>query len=467
MRADPARIIAIGPRAARLAWSLWGLFVLLMASSLLLDFLTPSFLTPPERPGHVIAVSSALLSLACPTVGALIASRYPSNPIGWIFCGMGLVYGVRRFAVAYADYALLARPGLPLGEHAAWVSSWLGFSWLVMSIALLVLLFPDGQRPSRRWRIVAWAATGGAAMVALADAFRAGPLLTYYYVHNPFGIAGAVGGMLPAYQLFEASSIVGGTLLSVVCLASVVALIRRLRHTSGDERKQLKWFGWAAVPAAVVSILISLDWTVDRFVLLFLGNTILATAQVARQFLLLVEVDKTAGRLLELQVDSTIFEFLALFALFLVPICTGAAILKYGLYDVAPVVNRSMRGLASVISGLSWPRILLAGAIVGFLPFAFIYLAIYAYVVFYPALGQGDVDREQLGGVATFVSGLGTRAFFQATTILVAWRVARKVEDRATVHGRWWVWSPCSSTKRPCSSCTRRYPSARCWSTWS
>ena len=435
-RADLARTTAIGPRvAAWLAWSLWAIFVSLIASSLLLDFLTPSFLTPPERPVQVLAVSSALLSLVCPTLGAFIAWRRPTNPVGWIFCGMSLLYALRRLSVAYADYALLVRPQLPLGEHAAWISTWLGFSWLIMLITFLVLLFPDGRLPSRRWRIVAWAAIGGTAMATLGEALRIGPLWTYYYVHNPFGIAGTIGAVLPAYQLFEASDIAGGALLSVGCLASFAALIRRLRQKRGDERKQLKWFAWAAVPTVIISALISLDWTVDRFALLFLDRTVLPLAQVASKSLLLLRGGPTAGRLLELQVDNGVYEVLAILALFTIPACTGVAVLKYRLYDVGPISHRSIRVLASVISQLSWPRIVIAGAIVGLLPFAFIYLTIYVYVVFSTAFGQGNVDHEQLAGVATFVSGLGARVFFLTITILVAWRVARKSEDRAIVQG--------------------------------
>jgi signal transduction histidine kinase len=434
-RADPARTITIGPRvAAWLSWSLWAIIALLIASSLLLDILTPSFLTPPERPDQVLAAASALLSLACPTLGAFIARRSPTNPVGWIFCGMGLIYALRRFAVAYADYALLVGPQLPLGEQAAWISTWLGFSWLVMLIIFLVLLFPDGRLPSRRWRVVAWTATGGTVMATLGEAFRIGPLWTYYYVHNPYGIAGSVGGVLPAYQLFEASDIVGGALLSVGCFASVAVLVRRLRQARGDERKHLEWFTRAAAPTVILSALISLDWTVDRFALLFLGKTVLPIVQVASKSLLL-KGSPTAGRLLELQVDSGVYEFLAVLSLFMVPACTGVALLRYRLYDVDYVSGRSMHVLASGISRLSWSRIFIGGAIVGFVTFAFMYLTIYAYVVSSPAFGQGHVDLEQRRELANFVSGLGARTFFLAITILVTWRVARKVNDRAIVHG--------------------------------
>jgi hypothetical protein len=96
--------------ATWVAWSLWVVCAALIALAVLLDFLTADVpLLPGEgllRLGSGLAVLTGVLSLAYPTVGALIASRLPTNPIGWIFCGVGLLYGVRRFTGAYADYAL-------------------------------------------------------------------------------------------------------------------------------------------------------------------------------------------------------------------------------------------------------------------------------------------------------------------------------------------------------------------------
>jgi hypothetical protein len=95
-----------------------------------------------------------VLALAYPTIGALIASRLPANPVGWIFCGTGLLYAAQRFASAYADYALLKNDAFPGGEYSAWLSSCVWFACLILGV-FLILLFPDGRLPSRRWRIVA------------------------------------------------------------------------------------------------------------------------------------------------------------------------------------------------------------------------------------------------------------------------------------------------------------------------
>ncbi len=95
--------------AAWLAWSLCAVCVVLIGLALVLDFITEEY---PLDVGGLrydpgFAVLTGVLSLAYPAVGALIASRLPSNPIGRIFCGMGLLYVAQRFTTAYADNALL------------------------------------------------------------------------------------------------------------------------------------------------------------------------------------------------------------------------------------------------------------------------------------------------------------------------------------------------------------------------
>jgi signal transduction histidine kinase len=323
-------------RTARLAWTLWALCVMLIASSLLLDVLTPDFLVPPERPSLILAVSTALLSLACPTVGAVIVSRLPGNPTGWIFCGMGVLYGVRRFAVAYADHALLHRPWLPGGEYAAWVSTWLDFSGLVALGVFLVLVFPNGRPPSRRWQVVAWVAVCGAAMIGLGEALRFGPLPDYYYVRNPLGVADATG-----VWLLEASGVIGGAFLSASCLAAIVSLILRLRRARGDERQQIKWFTYAAAPAVVGAAVILVDRTIEELSLITVERAVHPVLRVAENFEFFVREERTVGPLTELRLETT-FEFLAALILFVVPFFTGVAILRYRLYDVDVVINRTL-----------------------------------------------------------------------------------------------------------------------------
>jgi signal transduction histidine kinase len=408
--------------SAPLAWTLWTLSTLLIGSSLLLDFLTPGFLTPvAQRPDPVLVVSSALLSLACSTVGALVASRLHWNPIGWIFCGMGLLYGLRHFAMAYANYALLVVPSLPGGEYAAWISTWLRFSGLILLGVFLALLFPSGRLPSRRWRVVAWAATAGAAMLAVGDAFRFGPLLTYYHTYNPLGVAGTAGGVLNTQQVYEASSVIGGVLLSAGCLVSLVALVQRLRRARGDEHWQLRWFSYAAIPALTGSVVILLDWTAERFALLFLGKAVWPVLWVAENSGMFGRGSPAADRLTDLRLD-TILESLTALAFLAIPICTGVAILEHRLYDQDHVATRRVLRWAAEISTLSWSRILLAGTVVGVLPFVL-------YLV------QNELGSAQRAEMIAFMSGWGARLLFFVTTILAAWWVAQGAKARAALHG--------------------------------
>jgi hypothetical protein len=310
--------------ASWMAWSLWALCVALIALGLLLDFLTATvpvpFFAPLLRLGPSLAVLTGVLSLAYPTVGALIASRLPTNLIGWIFCGAGLLYAARRFTGAYADYALNENPALPGGEYTAWFSTWTGPSGLTLAGVLLLLLFPDGRLPSRRWRIVGWAAVLGAASLALGQAFEPGQLFTHPYVENPFGVVGVIGGGFTTYHLLAASSLLGTTLLAASTLAGLLSLILRLRRAAADERQQLKWFLFAAVPAVLCFSLVLLDDLLYIVTTEFLSNT------------MEIVPSKVWGYSL----------YVAVLALLVIPVCTYIAILKYRLYDIDVVINRTL-----------------------------------------------------------------------------------------------------------------------------
>src|SRR5215218_5973795 len=115
---DPAGKAGLGNHApTRLAWSLWAACVVLIAFALLLDFLTydATDITMTDDRIQGIAAPIGILSLVYPTMGALIVSRLPRNPIGWLFCGVGLLYAIRRFAQAYAEYTRYGNIAFPLG----------------------------------------------------------------------------------------------------------------------------------------------------------------------------------------------------------------------------------------------------------------------------------------------------------------------------------------------------------------
>ena len=318
-----ARNAAHSTRTATwLAWSLWAACVALIALALSLDFLTPLHygFFPGERLAPGLAVLTGVLSLAYPTVGALIASRLPANPIGWIFCGEGLLYAAYRCTEAYADYALLENFALPWGEFVAWFSALMRPMAHLLVGVFLMLLFPDGRLPSPRWRILAWIAIVGAALTLLGQAFMPEQLLSHYYVENPFGVVGVIGGGLTTYELFPASALVGMGLLLTSSLAALLSPILRLRHARGDERQQLKWFLYAAAPAMV------------GLNLLVVGTMFYLFAQYVvhdSEYILPWEA---------FSIPRNMF----VFATLVLPVFTYIAILRYNLFDIDLLINRTL-----------------------------------------------------------------------------------------------------------------------------
>src|SRR5215203_3280781 len=284
--------------AALLAWSMWVLCVALVASAVLLDFFNPSV---PPRDGSVIDVYIGI-ALAYPTVGAIVASRRSKNLVGWILCGIGLLFGVEAFADAYAYYALAAgSDALPGGVYMAWFSEeFLLLPGLFLGSALLVLLFPNGRLLSRSWRAVVWLAVGGSAMTALLFATSPGRI-SPYRISNPFGIEGNLRTIL---QLLGS---LGAATLLVCCVLAVISVFVRLQSARGEERQQIKWFAYAA------AVLLST---------FFLGLPLGAVVGVI------------AGAWAEL--IPIVIGILA------IPVAVGVAMLRYRLYDIDVVINRTL-----------------------------------------------------------------------------------------------------------------------------
>jgi len=153
-------ISKIQPRTtARLAWTLWAIYLLVLTGAIIFAYLARSY--PPDSADLLPPFSRVLLYLpalfAFQTIGALIAARQPRNPIGWLFLANGLVGVLGTFAEGYWRYALFVRPGaLPAGLLMLWVNVRpYSISWAVLFM-LLILLFPTGRPPSRRWWIAGW-----------------------------------------------------------------------------------------------------------------------------------------------------------------------------------------------------------------------------------------------------------------------------------------------------------------------
>jgi hypothetical protein len=270
----------MGYRAtAWLAWSSFALALLILAASLILRSSEASFF-----------LEFALIGAPFAVVGALVASRRPRNPIGWLFLAFAVVAATVAFADRYASYALVEHPGsLPGGEWLAWVSTAIwhpAFGFFVFAF----LLFPDGRLPSARWRPVARTAAATYLMGGVLGLVW-GPLFEEFfpYAEPPFRLPGYdIGGV--AFTVFI---LVNFGLLAL----SAVSLVLRLRRATGVERQQLKWFVYAVALFALV-------FPPSVFVL---GD----------------------GRLI-------------VFLLPLVPAAAGIAILKHRLYDIDVVINRTL-----------------------------------------------------------------------------------------------------------------------------
>ncbi|MCA1552829.1 MAG: hypothetical protein LC737_00460 [Chloroflexi bacterium] len=237
-------------------------------------------------------VFAGALAVTYAVVGALIGARQPRNLVGWLFCGVGLCFGILAFSDEYAAYALLKAPGtLPAGMQMAWLSNWIWIPPFSLAIAFLPLLFPAGHLPSRRWRPVAWMAASASIIVSVFYAFTPGPLGNFGLVVNPFGIE-QFGGTLPfVFGVFTVA-------ILAIALASALSLVRRTRRSVGVERQQLKWFGFA------VGLLIPSTLA---------GNTV-----------------------------PTIGPPILIAALLGIPIATGIAILRYRLYDIDLLIRRTL-----------------------------------------------------------------------------------------------------------------------------
>ncbi len=184
------------------------------------------------------------VALTAPAIGALIASRRPTGRTGWLFCVGGGFAAVSFLAEQYAVFTLVTRPGsLPGGSWMAWVGSWAWLPALLPLTTLVVLLFPDGRLPSRRWAPVAWAAAGATALATVAAALAPDSAGSPSPV-NPVGIAA-----LPQLTVLAQGATAACTLLlAPLCLAGLLA---RYRRAPAERRAQLRWFLGAAATAVV------------------------------------------------------------------------------------------------------------------------------------------------------------------------------------------------------------------------
>jgi hypothetical protein len=270
-----------------------------------------------RRPGFYLALLLAFTAFM--VVGAVIVAHRPGNPIGWLFSAIGLLTATGTLALEYAEYAYVTRPGsLPGAVLAAWYQWW----WLPMFALILVftpLLFPTGRLLSARWRPVAVVAAAATTAIAVLGALQ--PTLTLqnvdYTVRNPIGLAG-----VPDPEEGALGSVLFG-LLAVCAVAALVSLVLRFRRSQGVERQQLKWVTYAAA-LAILSLAVPFP---------------------------------------EGAVSDVLFGLLLAF----IPIAAGIAILRYRLYDIDRLINRTLvYGLLTAILGLGYAAaVLVLGEVFG------------------------------------------------------------------------------------------------------
>ncbi|HKZ76500.1 MAG TPA: GAF domain-containing sensor histidine kinase [Actinomycetota bacterium] len=223
---------------SRAPWILWGATLAVLVATMVLIVLNGSF--SEDVPFIPIAVVT-LTGYA--TVGAVIASRFPRNPVGWLFMLTGMAFLLSGFASEYVTYTFETSPGsLPFDLAAALVADTSLF-FAVVPIPLVFLLFPTGTLPSQRWRPVAWAVFGFFGLALVADAVRirmldAGSAST----PNPLAIESLQRFLDPVLTV-AAFGAIGAS------LASAAALLVRFRRAQGEERQQIRWVAYGVAIA--------------------------------------------------------------------------------------------------------------------------------------------------------------------------------------------------------------------------
>jgi signal transduction histidine kinase len=284
--------------ASRLAWSLGGLIVMILLAALI--FLILGLDTPPPSESFGFRGWGLILSAAFAVAGVLIASRVPSNPLGWLMLVAGIGVAVQEFGQQYLIYGAYDSPGtVPGVAYAAWLTEWIWIPFMAVVAMVIPLLYPDGHLPSPRWRFVVLIGAVGAVIGSFGFALVPGEFESSPGVRNPIGIEGAdrLRTMADLAMLLFVFGLLGA-------LASVVI---RYRHSSGDERQQLKWLALTLSLLAVTFLIGVPYWTLTG-----------------------------EGTSLDLLED------LLILALISIPVAIGVAILKYRLYAIDLVIKKTV-----------------------------------------------------------------------------------------------------------------------------
>jgi hypothetical protein len=298
------------------AWAVWALTMLGLAVAAWLDHLqrqagspeTAWLLQPASIPLLVAAVSAA-------TVGALVGSRRPAHPVGWLLLGLGLLVVVNVVVFGYVNYGLVARPGaLPAASYLAGIANGIEVLWLAC-VSLILLLTPTGSLPSPRWRWWARAAAAAPVLLVLLAAVDPQPLAPEHpEVDNPLAVPVPTGLLL-------AVAAVAAVLVLVTLVGAAGSLVVRFRRARGTERQQLRWLAVGAALAAM-ALLVAV-----------------AAGAMGRDGVVLAALGTCVA---------------------LLPLATGAAILRYRLYDLDRILSRTLAyGLLTVLLGGGYASVVL------------------------------------------------------------------------------------------------------------
>jgi hypothetical protein len=283
-------------RALRfLSWMALPVTVVLTLGGIYLSILNRDV---PGAAGVVVYAILDLVLLGFVALGILVVHRRPGNPVGWIIAGVGVTAVASGFLESYGVYALFTEPGrFSGGETTAWLSTLIFIPVLFAAPAMLFLLFPNGNLPGRRWRVVFWL------VILTTCSTMAGAGLNPVLNDAPFkGVANPLG-VDPPRALFQTLSNIGWPGMTASFLVAAFAMILRLRRSRGVERQQLKWIAAAAV--------------------------VLPLASAAGVFSYYLGYE-------------TVGSLLATFSFVPILFAAGYAVLRYRLYDIDIIINRTL-----------------------------------------------------------------------------------------------------------------------------
>jgi hypothetical protein len=300
---------------AGLAWALWVLAMLGFPVIFWLDRLLREAGRPDLVSLDAVAVPYLLALVSAATVGAVVASRRPRHPVGWLLLALGLSVTSSGFADQYAFYGLLARPGaVPAARHAA-VYGDASFVLFAACISFILLLTPTGSLPSPRWRW--WARVAAAAPAVFLVAAALGTRMLeppYPPIQSPLAVPALAGPL-------EVAGVLALAITGLAVLVAAASLVLRFRRARGVVRQQLRWMAFAAALALVAVAVVAAGAVMDQ----------------------------------EAVVVSASGVYMAL-----LPLAIGAAILRYRLYDLDRIISRTLAyGLLTVVLGGGYALVVL------------------------------------------------------------------------------------------------------------